>query len=165
MSSAVTLKPGERTFLVRLDLPAGAKGQVDIRAQLVPEGGGGASMSAAYRMNVGPAEIQPVFFRRGPTTGNRLVPAADPRFSRTERMRAEIPVGDATSGGGRLLDRAGQPLQVPVTTSDRLDAESGQRWVTADVNLAALSPGDYVIEMTLKGTTESQSLMAIRVTR
>jgi hypothetical protein len=148
-----------------LDLPAGAAGQIDIRAQLVPEGGGGESMSAAHRMTVGPAEIQPVLFRRGPTTGNRLVPAADPRFSRTERVRAEIPVGDATSGVGRVLDRTGQPLQVPVTTSDRLEAESGQRWVTADLNLAALSPGDYVLEVTLKGATETQSLIAIRVTR
>jgi VWFA-related protein len=164
-SATVVLKPGERTFLARLDLPAGASGQVDVRAQLSSADGTAASMSGASRMTVGPAEIQAVLFRRGVTTGNRFLPAADPRFSRTERMRIEIPVADVKPGAGRMLDRAGQPLQVPVATGERLDAASGQVWITADVNLAALSPGDYVIEVALQGATEPRTLIAIRVTR
>ena len=42
-----------------------------------------------------------------------------------------------------MLDRAGQPLQVPVTVSERVDADSGQRWLVADITLAALGAGDY----------------------
>src|SRR4029453_3882209 len=108
---------------------------------------------------------QPMLFRRGPSTGNRLVPAGSFQFSRTERARLEFPVAaDTKAGAGRLLDKSGEPLAVPVTIGERTDEQTGQRWMTADIILAALGAGDYVIETTT-GPTEAQQkgLTAIRV--
>jgi hypothetical protein len=76
-------------------------------------------------------------------------------------VHVEWPV--AASAGqrqARLLDRAGQPLEVPVTLSAR--EVNGRAVVAADVNLAPLSAGDYVIELTLDGT--ERVLVAFRVT-
>jgi VWFA-related protein len=164
-TAKVTLKPGERTFLSSLALPPGATGQLDVRVRLAGEVGG-LPLSDSIRLDAA-AKGEPLLFRRGATTGNRLLPAADFRFSRTERVRIEIPVGDAKPGAGRVLDRAGQPLQVPVTTGERVDTASGQRWVTADVNLAALAPGDYAVEVAVavQGAAEARTLVGIRVTR
>ena len=108
-----------------------------------------------------------MLFRRGPSTGNRLVPAGSFQFSRTERVRLEFPAtADTKAGAGRLLDKAGEPLQVPVTMGERTDEQTGQRWMTAEIILAALGAGDYVIETTT-GPTEAQQkvLTAIRVGR
>ena len=115
------------------------------------------------------AESKPVMFRRGPTTGTRMVPAASPVFSRTERVRLDFPVGPApgdTPGTGRLLDRGGAATQIPVVVSERTDDGTGQRWVTADLSLAALSPGDYVVEVVIvRESGEVRSLTPIRVGR
>jgi hypothetical protein len=66
------------------------------------------------------------------------------RSSRTERVRLEIPVGPGPRNGkclhGQVLDRGDIPTQVPVRVGERTDEGSGQRWITADVTLAALSP-------------------------
>jgi hypothetical protein len=163
----VTLKPGERTFLATMPLPAGATGELSIRARLVAAEGGAIPLSDMLRIETGASGVQPLLFRRGVTTGNRLVPAADLRFSRTERVRLELPVeADAKPGAGRLLDRAGQPLQVPVTVGERLDEATGQRWITADVVLAALSGGDYAVEIEVVGAGKSQRVVsAIRIVR
>ena len=163
VSGKVVLKAGERTFLTSLALPEGVTGPVDVRARLTSESGG-LPLLDAISVDAR-AKSEPLMFRRGAITGNRLLPAADFRFSRTERVRVEIPVTDAKPGAGRMLDRAGQPLQVPVTTGERIDAASGQRWITGDVSLAALAPGDYAIEIAALGAAEERTIVAIRVTR
>ncbi len=164
-TTRVTLKAGERTFLTTMPLPAGGS-ELSIRARLVASSGGALPVSDMLRIDTS-AGIQPLLFRRGLTTGNRLVPAADLRFSRTERVRLELPVGaDAKPGAGRLLDRTGQPMQVPVTVGERMDEPTGQRWITADLVLAALSGGDYAIEIEVIGGDKSQRIIsAIRVVR
>ena len=120
-----------------------------------------------YGSSTASSGAQPLLFRRGATTGNRVLPAADLRFSRTERVRLELPVdGDAKPGAGRVLDRTGQPMQLPVTVSERVDEATGQRWITADVVLAPLAGGDYAIEIEVLGAAKSQRLIsAIRVVR
>ena len=56
--------------------------------------------------------------------------------------------------------------QVPVAVGERTDEGTGQRWITADVNLAALSPADYVIELVIvKESSEARLLTPIRVVR
>ena len=108
----------------------------------------------------------PMMFRRGPSTGNRVQPAGSPVYMRTERLRLEIPAaGDATLSGGRILDRNGTAIELPVTIAERTD-DAGQRWLTAEVALAPLAPADYIVEMsgTVKGTSQ-KVLAAIRVTR
>jgi len=165
-TTRVTLKPGERTFLTSMPAPAGT-GEMGIRARLAAADGGALPLSDMLQVETGPSAVQPLLFRRGVTTGNRVLPAADLRFSRTERVRLELPVeADAKPGAGRVLDRAGQPLQVPVAVGERLDEATGQRWITADVVLAPLAGGDYGIEVEVVGPSQSQRIVsAIRVVR
>jgi VWFA-related protein len=109
----------------------------------------------------------PWVFHRGPSTGNQVQPADGRTFPRSERLRLEIEAAkDAPAWTGALLDRNGTKTVVPVVTGERTDAATGQRWLTADVTLAPLGPGDYVVELsTVKGTETQKSLVAIRVTQ
>src|SRR5207248_11507682 len=93
-----------------------------------------------------PGSAGALFVRRGTTTGNKEVPTADLRFRRSESIRVEIPTTAAAAGPARLLDRTGRPLSVPVTSAIRDDAD-GSRWITGQLALAPLAPGDYVIEL------------------
>jgi hypothetical protein len=53
-----------------------------------------------------------------------------------------------------------------VTVGERTDVATGQRWLTADVTLAPLGVGDYVIELTSTlGTEQKRTVVPIRVTR
>jgi VWFA-related protein len=163
-TTKVELKAGERSFLTPLELHGEASEAIDVRARV--SAAGAATVTDNLPVDLSAPTIQPLLFRRGPSTGNKQVPAADFRFSRTERLHLEIPVADvAKPGAGRLLDRAGQPLQVPVIVGERTDAASGQRWITADITLAPLSAGDYAIEVVLQGPTEERVLTGVRVTR
>jgi VWFA-related protein len=113
----------------------------------------------------GPGE--PLVFHRGPQTGNQLQPSPGRVFPRSERLRLEL---EAAAGApvwsGALLDRNGTRTVVPVVTGDRTDAATGQRWLTADVTLAPLGAGDYVIELSVaQGTEQKKTLVAIRVTQ
>jgi hypothetical protein len=75
------------------------------------------------------------------------VPTADVRFRRSDRLRLEVPSSANDAVTARLLDRTGKVLPIPVTAAVRDDAD-GSRWRVADVVLAPLAPGDYLIEMT-----------------
>jgi hypothetical protein len=162
-SASATLKPGERTFLIKVPVQA-ATGPVDVKARLSAEGATGEPMADAARVD--PAATAPLLFRRGPSTGNRVQPAADLRFSRTERLHLELPIPpDAALGAGRILDRNGQTLQVPLAVADKQDAD-GQRWLTADTTLSPLGAGDYLLEVAFTAAgTERKVVTAIRVTR
>jgi len=163
-TTRVTLRPGERTFVTSV---AGVgSGEIAVVARVrAPDGG--LPISDTMRVEAGTEGAQPMFFKRSPSTGNRLVPTADTRFSRTERVRLEIPVdADVKPGAGRVLDRAGQPIPVPVAVGERKDEVSGQRWITADVVLAPLAAADYGIEVEIAGPTASQRIVtAIRIVR
>ena len=71
------------------------------------------------------------------------------------------PLDDRT---GRLLNRRGEPLAVPVTLTERAD---GDRLVlAADLPLAPLADGDDVIEVTATSAgAKLQRLLAFRVVR
>jgi len=163
----VTLKPGERTFLTSITVQ-GTATTIDVRGRLTSPDPSVTPFAETIRLDLSPGTSpQPLLFRRGPATGNRLQPAADFQFSRTERARVEVPLrSDMKPGRGRLLDRKGQELQVPVTIGERTGTPGGQRWLTADVTLAALGAGEYVIEVSALGVgAERKILTAIRVTR
>ena len=161
------LKPGERAFLVRVPVE-GEAAQADVRARFVPAGAA-ATLPMTYTARVSaPSGLPPaLLFRRGSATGNRPLPVAGFQFNRTERARLEIPIGaDDKPGAGRLLDKTGQALQVPVTVTERTDADSGQRWLVGDVTLAPLGAGDYAIELSATGAAgERKSVTVIRVGR
>ena len=86
-----------------------------------------------------------VVLRRSVTTGNQPMPTADLRFRRTERISVEVPTTSTDAGTAQLLNRAGQTMPIPVTAAIRDDAD-GSRWRTAQLTLAPLAPGDYVVE-------------------
>jgi hypothetical protein len=138
-----------------------------VRATLEGNGPDGEHFSDILRLDLASSVGQPMLFRRGLSTGNRLLPAASFQFSRTERVRLEFPaVNDSKTATGRLLDKAGEPLAIPVTIGERTDAQTGQRWVTADITLAPLSAGDYAVELTRGDAAAQQKIVtAIRVTK
>jgi VWFA-related protein len=161
-NASAAMKPGERAFLIKVPVPSGSAA-FDVRARLTKGTAGEPFTETAH---IDAASQLPLLFRRGMTTGNRIQPAADFRFSRTERLRLELPIiADAVVGAARLLDRTGQPLPIPFQVADKKDAE-GQRWLTADAMLSALGAGDYAVEISYTaGGTEQKIVTAIRVTR
>ena len=163
--ATVALKPGERAFLAHVPLrePAAA---VDVRARFVPAESPSIPMTSTTRTSVPAGLAAPLFYRRGLSTGNRLQPAAGIHFSRSERIRFEVPLGPHDKPGeGRVLDKMAKPLAIPVVVTERTDAGTGQRWLVADVTLAAFGAGDYAIELTAsRGATSVKTLTAIRVT-
>jgi len=95
-----------------------------------------------------------VMWRRGPATGVKYVITADPRFTRSERLRLEFPAGLTTSATAKLLDRHGNATAIPVQISERPDAAGDFGWIMAEVNLAPLAAGDYAIELTADGARQ-----------
>jgi VWFA-related protein len=91
-----------------------------------------------------------VYLRRGPMSGTKDTPTADLRYRRSERIRVEVPSLSGTAVA-RLLDRTGKPMAVPVAAATRTDAD-GARWATAELALAPLAPGDYLIEVSAEST-------------
>jgi len=139
-------------------------GTVTVRVQLE---GSAPTERESIRIDLATASSQPLLFRRGPTTGNRLQPAASMRFTRNERLRLEIPAtADARIGAARLLDMRGQPLQIPLGSGERIDEQTGQRWLTGDLTLAPLGIGDYGIEVTIvRPGGEQRVTTAFRIAR
>jgi VWFA-related protein len=167
-TARVSITAGNRAFSVPVKLSAPvASGDLNVRATIAPADPGAESFTDILRLDLASSLGQPMLFRRGPATGNRVVPAGSFQFSRTERAHLEFAATpDAKAGTARMLDKSGEPLAVPVTTGERTDAQTGQRWLTADVTLAALGAGDYVIEFTTGDAASQKKVMtAIRVTR
>lgn len=164
VTTEVALEPGARTFVTSIALPRPPDVGAPVRARLTaPSATIPLLATAAVAADGRSARL----FRRGPATGNRLDPAADRRFSRTERLHLEIPAGAAVRpASARLLDTRAQPLSVPVTIGERRDDAAGVRWITADLTLAPLGAGDYVIEVVVSGPNGDRNVLtAIRVTR
>jgi VWFA-related protein len=103
--------------------------------------------------------------RRGPGTGRLFEPSADPRYRRTERLLVETPLmaSDAKLTA-RLLNRVGQPMAVPVTLAERLDESLQLRVAAAELALAPLAPGEYVVELVAaKGAATSTISYGFRI--
>jgi len=147
-TAQMTLTAEDRGFIAPVTLPSAVSpGTLTVRVRLE---GGTPTKRESIRIDLASASGQPILFRRGPTTGNRLQPAASMRFTRNERLHLEIPAAaDATIGAARLLDMRGQPLQIRLSSGERSDEQTGQRWLTGDLTLAPLGIGDYAIELTI----------------
>ena len=163
-SIEVPIAAGQRAFVVAVPLKVEATGALDIRLRITAEGQ--PSLSDGIRIDPAPGISAPLMFRRGSATGNRLQPAGQPQFSRTERARFEVALGGAAKiDSARVLDRNGAAIEVPVAVSERTD-DAGQRWSAADVTLAALAPGDYLIELSGNADGAAQKVLTpFRVTR
>jgi hypothetical protein len=106
-----------------------------------------------------------IVYRATPSPRSPLVPAADFRFRRTERVHVEwARLADLDRRDARLLGRDGRPLAVPVNVTER--EADGRASIAADVNLAPLTDGEYAIELTVgSGDRAERQVVAIRVTR
>lgn len=160
-----------RTASASLPVDAAAAPGTDLVVRLRLRGGEGTlPLSDVVRVSVPTAAAAavggPRLLRWGPSTGRTFVPAADPRFRRSERVRVEVPVAAAaTAVTAELLDRTGAALgAIPVkTTIVPVDAD-GVAWAQADVTLAPLSSGDYVLRIVVShGDGTSQTLTGVRV--
>lgn len=70
--------------------------------------------------------------------------------------------GPAPTVSARLLDRNGQPLPLPVTTAVR--EETHVCIASAELALAPLGPGDYLVELAVqRGSRSDTVLVAFRI--
>lgn len=152
LPGAATIAPGRYTVRVEV-LPSGTRSPV-IVSTLVDVPATTALLGSALRAT-----------RRGPGTGRGFQPTADARFRRTERLVAEVPRVDAEAVvAGRLLNSTGQLMQIPVAVGERVDDATGTRTVTAELSLAPLAAGEYVLELTAtKGDRTETLTYAIRL--
>jgi VWFA-related protein len=158
-SAKARITPGTTSALLTVvpDEPVAA-GEYTMRVKSQSPSGS-ETMSMPVILPPSPQSSSAVFIRRGPTTGNKETPTADVRFRRSERVRVEVPsTADATSA--RLLDRTGKPMPIiPVTAATRTDSD-GTKWATAELLLAPLAPGDYIVEVV---AGETRTLAAFRI--
>jgi VWFA-related protein len=165
----LSLAPGQSVFSVTPPANVSlAPGRYVVRVELLPAGTS-VPMQTTTEANI-PAEDWLVggtglALRRGPATGLAYMATADARFRRTERIRLEVPraSGDGTATA-RLLGRDGQPLNVALTVSERVDNATSQRFVVVDLMLAPLAQSDYVVEVTIAaGERKESATYAFRV--
>jgi VWFA-related protein len=157
-----TLPAGARSALVDLGLVPLLDRDFVIRVRATPAAEG-SPLTETAAVAAG-TDASGLIWRRGPTTGMKYVLTADRRISRADRIRVEVPVPEGVSASGAaLLDRAGSQLDLPVTATIR--ADGGVQWATAELALAPLAPGEYVLRLTLVGLGEPREMLtAIRVT-
>ena len=152
-TARATIEPGSRTFrslLVTSEPITTGDYAVRVRVRELAlseqSESNGRSETVRFTFPAAPESSGAVLIRRGPATGNKEVATADPRFRRSEQIRVEVPVARSEPMSARLLDRTGKALAVPLATAVRDEAD-GSRWQTAQLALAPLAAGDYVIEL------------------
>jgi VWFA-related protein len=159
-SGSATLAPGDRVHALRLpDAETLRPGRYQVRVQATADGGR-TPLTVSTIVDVpGPAALIGsglVASRRGPGTGRVFEPTADPRFRRTERLILDVSrLADDIVVTGRLLNRNGQVMQVPVVVSQRQDDRWQQVVASAEISLAPLAAGEYVLE--ISGTRGAQT--------
>lgn len=149
----VAIEPGQRSIAIDGTPQPLTPGRYSVRAELQPRNSRvPIQVTTFVTVPADSAEVASggLALRRGPSTGLAYIATADPRFRRTERIRFEVPLaGDGFTGSGRLLTREGQPMPLIVSYSTRTDEGSRQQFGVADLTLAPLAAGDYVLEVTL----------------
>ncbi len=156
VTSEIVLEPGQRSIsLVRPERVVLAPGRYVVRFQLSPQGSGtplAATVDAVVPDAGALLARAAVASRRGPSTGLQYRRTADPRFLRTERLRLEIPrFADEANVTARLLNRGGAPMALSVGVSERLDDSLQLRFVVADLTLAPLAQGEYIVQVAAEG--------------
>ena len=134
------LEPGARAAVVRVPLekaPGPFVATVRMRGETTVED----SAPVARTTTVFGA---PLIFRLMTPTNAR--PAGSIYFRRTERIQVRWPLSaPLTEPAARVLGRDGVPLELVVTVGER--EEEGVRFAVADLNLAALTAGEYILEV------------------
>ncbi len=156
----LTLAPGARGLEASVDADVPASTEVMVRLRLSPAGGG---LPLSDMLRLTPSGTSGRLFRRGPTTGRQFVAAGDSRFRRSEHVRVIFPIADASATiEAALVDRAGAPLRIPVAS--RVETIDATICALAELALAPLSPGDYVLRVVAgQGAGTVTSLTAFRI--
>lgn len=148
----VAVDPGQRSVLINGERPL-APGRYSVRAELSARNGRlPIQVTTFVTVPADAAEVGSGLLaaRRGPSTGLAYVATADPRFRRTERLRVEVPLAaDGFAATGRLLTREGSATALIVPFSTRIDDATKQQFGVADLTLAPLAEGEYVLELAL----------------
>jgi hypothetical protein len=156
-SRTATIGPGMRAIEVDLGELNAPHGELIVRTHVKPLGDG-LPFSDTIRLSSIGQPGRPIILRRGPTTGIKYVPTADLQFQRTERLRVDLPVGaEVTEQTAEVLDRAGKLIAVPVRASTR--TEAGQIWASAELSLAPLAAGDYLIRLRAASGGKAQEVL------
>lgn len=161
-TAASRIDAGSRGALMRL--PVGDQaGPWQAVVKVRGEDAIGDSDTVGIARSAGALLGKPLAYRAASAAVSAFRPLAIFHFRRTERVRLEWPVAEALDAHqARLLDRTGQPLPLPIQTAVRESGDS--RLLTATLNLAPLSIGDYLVEVTAKaGDKSDQQMTAIRV--
>ena len=155
MSKTIEVKTEDGPFAFEVPDAGGlVPGEYAVRVRLTSGADTGQVLSDTARVVLTETTSlgEAVMWRRGPTTGLQHRRTADPRFLRSERLRFEHATSLTGAAKARLLDRNGNPLNVPVQVTEREDT-GGFRWIVVDASLAPFAPGDYAIELT-QGTAK-----------
>jgi VWFA-related protein len=159
-TARVTIAPGSHSFRTVLtpSQPL-APGEYVVRTST--RGGDAIPSRDTLRLTLAPnpQASGAIWLRRGPSTLNKDTPTADLRFRRNEQAIVEVPAPTSSPVTARLLDRSGKPLSVPVSATVRDDPD-GLHWQRAQLTLAPLGPGDYVIELS-EGSTRTLAAFKI----
>ncbi|HEX7781097.1 MAG TPA: VWA domain-containing protein, partial [Vicinamibacterales bacterium] len=163
-STTARIEPGTRGVLVRIPLSVPAAGPLRVTAR-VRAGGESLEDRGEIRPASGQIVGGPLLFRGTAAASSALRPVADYQYRRTERAHIEWPLlVPLERREARLLGRNGQPLAMSVTLTER--PSDGRTVLAADLNLAPLTEGDYVIELTAGTASASeQHRVAVRVVR
>jgi VWFA-related protein len=153
------IEAGQRSGVIRI--PVGeAAGPFSTAIRMRSGVQGNAEHSLMVARTAGPFGAPTLERGQAPAS---MRPAASPQFRRTERIRVRWPLlADVGTVTTRLLGRDGIPIDVPVQLAT--PAEGGRTVAVVDLNLAPLTAGEYVLEVS--GTSgEARGLLAFRVTR
>jgi VWFA-related protein len=154
LSKTVDMPATSGTFALQVPGDSGnavAPGEYAVRVRVKPQGDPTLRVSDVARVLVTDKAStvgEAMLWRRGPSTGPKYVMTADPRFTRTERIRLELPTRTTMPATAKLLDRSGKAMIIPVQVSERDETGGDFRWIVVEAALAALAPGDYAIDVT-----------------
>jgi len=159
-----TIEPGARAAVVSVPVDQAGAGPWKVSV-VTTRGTNQAEDRIDVRPPAGPLLGDPIAFRGTASARIALRPVADFQFRRTERIHVEWPILKALDQRtARLLDRRGQPLAIETALTDR-DA-NGAAMLAADLTLAALGEGDYLIEVSAgSGADKQRALLAFKVVR
>jgi hypothetical protein len=158
------IEPGWRASVLRIPFAAPTSGALRVTARIRA---GNATLEDRGEIREASGRVigDPLLSRGAAAASSPLRAVADFQYRRTERVHVEWPILlPLDRREARLLGRNGQALAIPVNVTER--QSSGRNVLAADLNLAPLTEGDYVIDVTAgSGAEVEQRRVAIRVIR